>query len=78
VLLNQELSGGDRLITAVHESLHLGGDRSHGERTYYAEWRAYNQLDSRARASAVRHSDRFFHLWGPEYGRHHDIPEPNR
>jgi len=75
VRLNSDLSEGDFLITAVHESYHFGKGLKHGNikddtKIYHAEWRSYNQLPRSLRDGAVRHSDSFFHLWGAKYGKH--------
>ncbi len=65
VLLNAEFSGGDRLIAAAHESLHLAGVSHPPGRPFdQLERRAYNQLDPAARGSAWR------------YGRKHGYNVP--
>ena len=77
VYLNANLSKGDFLVTAEHESQHLRG-LSHevpaeSARIYYGDWRAFNQLSPSLRRGAVRESDLFFHMWGTKYG-HHPVP----
>jgi hypothetical protein len=71
IMLRGDVSKGDCLITAVHESYHFAlgvpdGDRRLGN----AEWRAFNQLSPADRAGARQHSDKFFHQWGSKYGSH--------
>lgn len=75
IYLSKNASAGDLLITAVHESYHFGEGLSEGvqadvNRMSLAENRAYRQLSPRLRATATRHSDRFFHWWGPRFGSH--------
>lgn len=83
IILNGESTKGDFLIAAVHEPLHQQGLSDYsGEGVTiipHTEWRAYNQLSPADRATAVRTSDKFYHLWGPKYG-HHPVPDryPNQ
>ncbi len=74
VLLNQDFSRADALITAVHESHHLEGlsdfNQADVNKIALSEYAAYNELSPDLRRDAVRHSDRFADWWGPLYGTH--------
>lgn len=67
VFLRGDVSKGDLLTTAVHESVHLAGNPSEATASY-AGYRAFNQLSPSLRAGAIFNADYFNQLWGRGYG----------
>ncbi len=70
VYLRNDLSKGDALVDAEHESQHMIGLQHPKDNAtiYHADWRAYMELPLNLRRGAVYESDLFYTLWGPNYG----------